>query len=88
MNIEWSRRAARDLFSVYEYIATENENAATRIVDRIRAAVNGLALQPHMGRPSPFRNRRELMVDRYVVTYSVRGDGIFIISLEHGAQRK
>ncbi len=88
MTIEWSRRAARDVLSIYEYIAADNAEAALRAVYRIRNAVDGLALHPHMGRPSPFRNRRELVVDPHIVTYSVHQDRISIVSVEHGAQRK
>jgi plasmid stabilization system protein ParE len=41
-----------------------------------------------LGRPSEMRNRRELVVDQYVITYQVRRERIWIVSIEHGAQRR
>ena len=58
MTVIWSRRAARELYAVYEYIATDNEPAATRVVDRIRQAVNLLVDQPELGRTSRLVGRR------------------------------
>jgi toxin ParE1/3/4 len=87
MTVIWSRRAARELYAVYEYIATDNETAATRVVDRIRQAINLLANQPELGRASRLVGRREF-ISSYVVTYRVKRDLVLILELEHGAQRR
>ena len=88
MTVIWSRRAARELYAVYEYIATDNQTAAARVVDRIRQAVNLLADQPELGRASRLVGRREFAVGSYVVTYRVKRDLVLILELEHGAQRR
>jgi toxin ParE1/3/4 len=87
-SVEWSPRALRTLFDVYDYIAADNLDAAARIVDRIRSTVKLLGSQPQLGRPSKMRNRRELVVDQYVITYQIRRGRIWIVSLEHGARRR
>ena len=88
MTINWSPRAARQLWSVWEYIAADNSEVADRVIVRIREAVYMLTVHPQLGRPGRFRNRRELVVDSWVVIYGVRKDEIFVISIKHGAQRK
>jgi plasmid stabilization system protein ParE len=85
--IEWSPHALRTLFDVYDYIAADSSEAAARVVDRIRSAVRLLGSQPQLGRASRMRNRRELVVDQYVITYQIRRNRIWIVSLEHGARR-
>ena len=86
--IEWSPRALRTLFDVYDYIAADSPEAAARVVDRIRSAVRLLGSQAQLGRASKMRNRRELVVDQYVITYQIRRNRIWIVSLEHGAHRR
>ena len=85
--IEWSPHALGMLFDVYDYIAADSPEAAARVVDRIRSAVRLLGSQPQLGRASRMRNRRELVVDQYVITYQIRRNRIWIVSLEHGARR-
>jgi plasmid stabilization system protein ParE len=86
--VDWSPRAVRALFDVYDYIAADSSEAAARVVDRIRAAVHLLRGQPMLGRVSAMRNRRELVVDQYVITYQAKRDRIQILTLEHGTRRR
>ena len=86
--VEWSPGALRALFDLYDYIAADSMEAAARVVDRIRSTVGLLSNQPQLGRPSRFRNRRELVLDQYVITYRISRNRIWILSLEHGARRR
>jgi len=86
--ITWSPRALRALFDVYDYIATDSSEAASRVVSRIRTAVNLLSTQPLLGRPAEIRGRRELVVDLYVVTYRINRNTVRILTLEHGSRRR
>ena len=86
--VEWSRWSLRSLFDIYDYIAFENPEAAARVVDRIRSTAKLLETQPLLGRTSRFRNRRELIVDQYVVTYQIRREHIWILAVDHGARRR
>ena len=88
LTVRWSQRAQSDLADVFAYIAAENEAAAGRVVERLYAAGQSLAMFPQRGRPARLAGRRELVVDRYVITYRVRRDEVLILAVEHGAQRK
>jgi plasmid stabilization system protein ParE len=87
-SVEWSPRAVRALFDLYDYIAADSPEAAARVVDRLRATVNLLGGQEMLGRASEMRNRRELVVDQYIITYQVKRERIWIVALEHGARRR
>jgi plasmid stabilization system protein ParE len=73
--------ALRALFDLYDYIASNSPEAAGRVVDRIRAAVHLLAGHPMLGRASQMRNRRELIIDQFVVAYQVKRERIWIVLL-------
>ena len=88
MTVRWARRAQSDLAGIFAYIAAENEDAAARFVDRLYGAGQSLSDFPQRGRPARLAGRRELVVDRYVLTYRVRRDEVQILAVEHGAQRK
>ena len=49
MNVRFTRRAARDLRSIFDYIAQDRPGAATRVVDRIETFVGVLADVPGVG---------------------------------------
>jgi toxin ParE1/3/4 len=88
VTIRWSRRALSDVAGIYAYIAADSPEAAVRMADRLLSAVEGLARFPQMGRSGRLAGRRELVVERYVVTYSVRRGEIHILAVEHSAQRR
>ncbi len=87
MTVRWARRAQSDLADIFAYIAADNEDAAGRVVDRLYAFGQSLLQFPQRGRPARLAGRRELVVDRYVITYRVRRDEVLILAIEHGAQR-
>ena len=70
-------------------IATENPTAASRMIERIRAAVTRLAASPALGRPGRVAGTRELVIPDtpYIVPYRAKGDVVQIITILHGAQR-
>ena len=88
MKVRWSRRALSEVAGIYAYIAADNAQAAVRMADRFLAAGEGLASFPQLGRPGRLAGRRELVVERYVLTYSIRRGEVHILAVEHGAQRR
>lgn len=50
MKIVWTRLALNDINSAYEYIATNNPDAALDTIERIEEAINRLLQYPQMGR--------------------------------------
>jgi toxin ParE1/3/4 len=86
--VRWSRRALADVAGIYAYISADNEDAADRAADRLYAAGENLERFPLMGRASRFAGRRELVVDHYVLAYSIRRSEVHILAVEHGARRR
>ena len=84
MRIAWSDPALNDLRSLRAYIARDN-----RQVERILAAVSGLADFPESCRPGRRPDTRELVVGRtrYLVAYRCNGDRIEILRVLHSRQR-
>jgi len=89
MKIRWLRAALRNLDEQAAYIATDNPEAAVRMVGRVCGAIEGLAEYPSLGRPGRVPGTRELVVSGtpFVIPYRVRGDQVEILRVFHGAQR-
>ena len=87
--IEWTVPALQDLQDAGEYIALDNPEAAMRMAERIREAVEYLPKQPSMGRPGRLEGTRELVVSGtpFVVIYWSRSGIIQILRLLHHARR-
>jgi toxin ParE1/3/4 len=62
MQIFWEEDAEADLDRIFEYILEDNPEAAMRIVDTIRQAVQMLIEHPHLGRPGRVADTRELVI--------------------------
>ncbi len=87
--IDYAARYFRRLDDIRERIAEDNPRAATRIIERIRAAVERLREFPAVGRPGRAAGTRELVISgtSYIVPYRVTEDQIQILGLMHSAQR-
>jgi addiction module RelE/StbE family toxin len=87
--LEYAPRYFRRLEDIRERIAADNPTAATRMIERIRAAVTRLAVAPGLGWPGRVADTRELVIPRtpYIVPYRVKGDVVQIITILHSAQR-
>jgi addiction module RelE/StbE family toxin len=87
--LEYAPRYFRRLEDIRERVAADNPAAASRMIERIRAAVERLAASPALGRPGRLADTRELVVTRtpYIVPYRIKGDVVQIITILHSAQR-
>ena len=87
--LEHAPRYFRGLEDIHERIVADNPTAASRMIERIRAAVMGLAASPALGRPGRVAGTRELVIPGtpYIVPYRVKGGVVQIITILHGAQR-
>jgi len=88
MTVRISDRALRHIGEIFEYIAQDNSEAARRVVGRLQSAIRLLEFHPRIGRESEFRRRRELVVDEYVIIYSVRREEVVVETIVHGARKK
>jgi addiction module RelE/StbE family toxin len=87
--LEYAPRYFRRLEDIRERIAVDNPTAATRMIERIRAAVLRLTASPALGRPGRVAGTRELVIPHtpYIVPYRVKNDVVQIITILHCAQR-
>ena len=86
--IGWTEEALRWLEDIFEYIAADNEEAATKTIQGIYDRVQVLADFPEIGQrylPSK-RNVRILLYGHYRIAYLVKPDqNIDILGVFHGA---
>ncbi|ACB79858.1 MULTISPECIES: type II toxin-antitoxin system RelE/ParE family toxin [Methylorubrum] len=91
MKLEISRRAARRLHEIADYIHRENPSAALHVQRTIRAAFALLATYPDAGRVVRPKLRR-FVVPRlpYLIYYTVDEtiDAVIIVTIRHAAQRR
>ena len=85
----WSPRAIRHLVALREYIASDSEQNAALVAQRILKSVDLLQTQPDMGRPGRLVGTRELVVPGtpYIVPYRVRSGRLELIAVFHGRRR-
>ncbi len=86
----YSRQALEDLNSIGDYIATDNPDAADRLLDRIDERCKLLALNPHTGSSAAYlvEKLRAIAVGSYVIFYFPLLDdgGIRVVRILHGAR--
>lgn len=89
LKLEWTRPAIADLQAAGDHIAEEAPQAAKRMAERVREAVELLPAQPNMGRPGRIAETRELVVSGtpFIVIYWARKGVVQILRLLHHAQR-
>jgi toxin ParE1/3/4 len=91
MNVGFSRRAQRDLEEIFDYIASENPEAARRVHRAILDTINLVATRPYIGiRNARSRELRSRLVSRYPyrVHYLIRETEIFVVHIRHAARRQ
>ena len=88
MRVVWTPEAETDRLEIGDYIALDSPRAAARIDALFDAAVLRLTDFPQMGRPGAIAGTRELVPHpSYVIVYEIRDDGIWIVSVHHGARQ-
>jgi len=86
--INWTAEAERRLSDIYDYIATDNPDAAFRMVESIYERVQLLRQFPELGyryEAGPHLHVRILLYGHYRIAYLLRTDGdIDILGVFHG----
>lgn len=90
MKIIFSRKAIQDLQRLRQFIAI-HKIAADKIAKRLREAIASLSDFPLIG--MQIKNKwgipiRELIVDNYVIAYTVIDETIRIIQIWHGKENR
>lgn len=80
----WTRRAVRNLDSIFDHIVKDNLAAALRLGEEIQHRVALLADHPQLGRAGRLIGTRELVVhEHYVVPYRVVKGRVEILTVQH-----
>lgn len=89
MRIVWTKLAIQDLNHAWNYIATDNPEAADGMIERIAKAVDSLLFYQNLGRPGRVKGTKELVVvgTPYVVPYRIKEGSIQILAVIHGSRR-
>jgi toxin ParE1/3/4 len=89
LRIIWSCRALLNLDAIGHYLGEHDPGAAVRTLEAIAESVGRLASRPFRGRVGRIARTRELVIVRtpYIAVYRIRGDGLEILAVIHGARR-
>jgi plasmid stabilization system protein ParE len=86
--IAWTSEALRWLEDIFEYIAADNPDAASRTVEGIFERAQALAQYPELGHRylHSSRNVRILLYGHYRIAYLVKEGGhVDVLGVFHGA---
>jgi toxin ParE1/3/4 len=83
-----------ELWGTWKFIAKDNPDAATRVVEAAYETFNTLAANPGLGSPRKFKNSRLLGIrsfpvtgfDNYLIFYRNVKEGIQVHHVYHGAR--
>ena len=86
--VVWTKRAVRNLESIFDYIAADNLAAAAHLAEEIYSQVGLLTDHPHMGRAGRVIGTRELVVhEHYIIPYRVVKGRVEILTVQHTKRR-
>ena len=88
MKLIFSKAAVHDLVRLRDFIAQHSPEAAQRVAQRLRGAIQRLVDTPQIGRPvaNMLGEIRELIFGKYVVRYEVRQQYLYILRIWHGKE--
>lgn len=89
MRLEWTEEAAAELDSMLAYIAAQEVSAAALVAERVLQAEQNILTFPAAGRYDAATDTfdRYIPKTRIVLTYAVRGDVIWIMSVWHTSRK-
>jgi toxin ParE1/3/4 len=84
----YSSRADADLLDIWEFIASDNPQAADRLLLKIDEQCQLLATNSRMGvsRSEIAPEARSWSIGRYLILYRLVPDGIEVVRVIHGAR--
>ena len=88
MKVRYSRRALSQLASVSEYLRARNRSAAHNVTASIRSTIARLREMPMLGKVTDEVGAHVIIEPEYLyrVFYSVDGQDVLVIRVQHGRQ--
>lgn len=88
MKVIWTLEAEQDRFDVWNYMATDNPNAAVRMDELFSGAATRLGVHPNLGKPGKISGTRELIPhENYRLVYEIENKTVWILALVHTSRR-
>ena len=89
MKLKWTTVAKRDLQCVFEFIAEDSPEAASKTISKIYGSVLMLKKFPDVGRPGRCKDTRELIIPGlpYIAAYRLKGSEVHIVSIIHTSMK-
>ena len=90
MKVAWSYVALGNLIETNKYIASENPEAARKVINDIFEAGNKIKVFPEKGRIVPElrrKNIREVFCYEYRIIYRIESKRIYVLTVLHMKQR-
>lgn len=84
-----SAQFENDLIAIWRYIATDNPEAATRLLERIDSRVEMLSESPLIGEAQGQfgPNTRRIIEGTYMIFYDILPDAVHVLRAYHGARK-
>lgn len=85
MKVEWAVEASAELDHLLAYIASQDISAASLVAERVIEAMKGIARFPRAGRYDTRTDTFDRFIPktRIILTYTLREDAIWIVSVWH-----
>lgn len=88
MKVIWTPEAQQDRVDIWDYIASDNLSAATRMDELFSDAAARLAEYPKLGRPGNISGTHELIPhESYRLVYEIEQETLWIMALVHTAKQ-
>ena len=87
--LEWSIRSSTNVAGIWDYIASDNPQAAQNVLDEIRRVAKSLCNFPMLGHGGRRAGTRELVITRYPYLIIYRSDAkkVHILSVVHQSRK-
>lgn len=87
MKVVWTPEAQQDRMDIWDYLVTENPQAAIAMDERFSEAAARLATHPMLGHQGKISGTRELIPhEHYRLVYEIEDDAAWILALAHTAR--
>ncbi len=87
MKVVWTPEAVQDRVDIWDYIATDNPQAAARMDELFSDSANRLTEHPKLGRAGKIPGTRELVAhEHYRLVYEIDNETVWVLTLIHTAR--
>lgn len=87
MKVIWSPEAVQDRLAIWDYLVSENLQAAIDMDERFGVSAGRLATHPMIGHSGKIKGTRELIPhEHYRLVYEIQDDQVWILALVHTAR--